>query len=240
LGSGGGGGAPKSSMVELRSQLCSQLSSQLISQLSSATARSFPDANTATTTTVSSHRVMISEPGNHLAVNAAAAAAVSLALGLSFPEVCRDVSQYKSLEMRMRVHNIPARGIVCVDDAYNASPVSVMNALQTLQDERTVKRRTVVLLGDMLELGAASQRYHEEILNACLDRGFDLIGLAGPQFSRACGTVSRKRDVTTVVKREDAEQLWEKVKDAMDPGSVVLVKGSRGMRMDSIVKRLTE
>ena len=76
---------------------------------------------------------------------------------------------------------------MCIDDAYNASPTSVRNALRTLHDGNAAGDggRTVVLLGDMLELGAASQRYHEEAVDACLDYGFDLVGLAGLEFSAA-------------------------------------------------------
>ena len=203
-------------------------------------------------------RVTISEPGVHLAANAAAAAAVATALGVSLCEACPHLSTYQSLEMRMRVHSMPSRGMVCIDDAYNASPTSVFNALRTLHEGKDEGGRTVVFLGDMLELGAASKRYHDETVDACLDFGFDLVGVAGGEFSAAVASAaSRGRDTSDVVVGEDAEGLWEKVKDdvffttadedaAGPPSSstsssssvVVLVKGSRGMKMDFVVSQL--
>lgn len=182
--------------------------------------------------------------GVHLAQNAAAAAAVAKALRLPFFEVCQDLSGYESLEMRMRVKEVSSKGITCIDDAYNASPISVMNALKTLNDAKAEGdgRRTVVMLGDMLELGSASQGFHEDIVDACLDYGFDFIGLAGPEFSCAFASVAtRRRGTVGVVVGKDARDLWEKVKGEMDcdTGMMVLVKGSRGMKMDFIVERFT-
>ena len=217
------------------------------------------------------HRVIISEPGAHLAPAAAAAACVATALNLPLSDVCQNLTAYESLEMRMRVKEVPSRGIICIDDAYNASPTSVQNALRTLRDgfkahattEGAVADedaacnqygRTVVLLGDMLELGSASGRYHEEIIDMCLSYGFDLIGLAGPEFSSAAARVAAARgtdsesestDTRVFYIGEDAKILWEKIKEDIHaaPGgsssAVVLVKGSRGMKMDYIVEQLT-
>uniref|UniRef100_A0A7S0XB89 UDP-MurNAc-pentapeptide synthetase n=1 Tax=Mantoniella antarctica TaxID=81844 RepID=A0A7S0XB89_9CHLO len=193
----------------------------------------------------SSDTVTISEPGAHLAMNAAAAAAVAAALGLPLSDVCRDLCRFESLEMRMRVIEVPARGILCLDDSYNASPASVRSALRTLHNARQGQpedtRRAVVLLGDMLELGPHSLQYHEDILDACLDHGFDLVGLVGPEYCRALASVAaRGGDVSAAVAGADAANLWEKVKGAVNSGpAVVLVKGSRGMKMDYIVQRLT-
>jgi UDP-N-acetylmuramoyl-tripeptide--D-alanyl-D-alanine ligase len=141
----------------------------------------------------------------------------------------------------MRVSRDAATEITVLDDAYNASPKSVSNAIETLRDARNRGHRTVVVLGDMLELGSASHDQHVDALTRCLDAGFDVVGVAGDAFAAAATRVAADRaDARDVVVAEDAESLWELIRDsASAKGSVVLVKGSRGMGMERIARKLT-
>ena len=185
--------------------------------------------------------VCLSEPGAHLAACAACAAAVAVSTGVPLSDVGARLAAFSSPKGRMRVSRNAATGITVLDDAYNASPKSVSNAIETLRDARDRGHRTVVVLGDMLELGSASHDLHVDALRRCLDAGFDVVGVAGDAFAAAATRVAAEReDARDVVVADDAESLWELIRDSASmKGSVVLVKGSRGMGMECIVQRLT-
>ena len=198
------------------------------------------DDDTEETETV---RVTMRAPGVHLASCAACAAAVAFALGQPPIEIADALSRHRSADGRMRATPSNAYpGVTCVDDAYNASPASVENALRTLAVERAGGRRTAALLGDMLELGDAAGDSHADALRGCLDLGFDVVGVAGPHFAAALEKLREERgDTDGVFVGEDAEALWRAVRDAATrEGTVALVKGSRGMGMDRVVRRLVE
>ena len=185
--------------------------------------------------------VCLSEPGAHLAACAACAAAIAVSTGVSLSEVGARLAAFESPKGRMRVSRDAVTEITVLDDAYNASPKSVANAIETLRDARSRGHRTVIVLGDMLELGSASHDLHVDALTRCLDAGFDVVGVAGDAFAAAATCVAADRaDARDVVVAEDAESLWELIRDsASAKGSVVLVKGSRGIGMECIVQRLT-
>jgi UDP-N-acetylmuramoyl-tripeptide--D-alanyl-D-alanine ligase len=184
--------------------------------------------------------VSLSEPGAHLAACAACAVAVAVSIGVPLVDAGKRISAFTSPEGRMRVTRGVASEITVLDDAYNASPKSVSNAFETLRVARDRGHRTVVLLGDMLELGSASHDLHVDALTQCLDFGFDVIGVAGAAFASAANRVAANRsDALRVVVAEDAEALWQKTRDSASiKGSVVLVKGSRGVGMERIARRL--
>ena len=194
-------------------------------------------------------RVALTEPGAHLAPCAAAAAAAALSLGADLgPALADAMRSYAAPAGRMRpVPAAPERypRVTCIDDAYNANPASVANALATLRAERDAGRRTAAMLGDMLELGAASREYHREVVRACLDHGFDVVGFAGEAFKAAVEDVRAEReDAARVFVADDADALWraagaEATKVDARGRAVVLVKGSRSTRMDRVVRRLT-
>lgn len=186
--------------------------------------------------------VSLCEPGAHLAACAACAAAVAVATGVPLETAGTRMSAFTSPKGRMRVCRSSASGITVLDDAYNASPKSVANALLTLRNARDRGHRTVALLGDMLELGEASHGLHIDAVTLCLDAGFGVVGVAGDAFTSAATQLAATRpDALDIVVADDVDALWENVRDvASKEGSVVLVKGSRGMGMERIVERLIE
>ena len=139
--------------------------------------------------------------------------------------------------MRMRVERLPG-GVIVLNDAYNANPDSVRAALETLA---SLPGRRIALLGDMLELGSAEARAHEEIATLAGTLGLDLVGLAGPRMAAAAPFVAMGKPgpgAGEVVVAEDAEALGQALSGRLAEGDVVLLKGSRGAGMERVLQSL--
>ncbi len=174
----------------------------------------------------------IDSPGLHLAHNACAAVAVATALRVPINEIGAALNQYKPVGMRLRVEAGPGQ-LRIINDAYNANPMSMGASLRTLSDvPRSDGVRRIALLGDMLELGPDEIPQHRAILELALSLDLDLIGLAGPRFTKAA------EDHPTVCTAPDATSLAHMVQDQLSPGDVVLLKGSRGMALERILHEL--
>lgn len=118
---------------------------------------------------------------------------------------------------------------IMVDDTYNASPDSVKAALSALKDMKTDGRR-IAVLGDMLELGPDEQRYHAELGTAVDESGVDLLITYGPLAQITGGHCS-----TETVHAESLEEITDILKSTAKPEDVVLLKGSNGMKLGSVV-----
>ncbi|MGE5508267.1 MAG: UDP-N-acetylmuramoyl-tripeptide--D-alanyl-D-alanine ligase [Chitinophagales bacterium] len=183
-----------------------------------------------------SAEVRLPVPGRHNVSNAVAAAAAGLALGLSLPEVAWGLGQASLTAMRLQLERSP-RGFLVINDAYNASPASVRSALALLVESRE-GGRVVAVLGDMLELGEISPAAHREVGRVAASLGVDRLLGVGP-LSRF--TVEGARE--SGLARADAYQSNAEALAALEglsQGDVVLVKGSRGMHMEEVVRGLLE
>jgi len=179
--------------------------------------------------------VRIPLPGRHNLSNALAAAAVAHVLGLSGREVQAGLAALHPPEQRMEVRPLPG-GATLVDDAYNANETSVAAALETLAG---VPGPRIVVLGDMFELGDASEAAHAAVGRKAAESGLDLLVGVGPwtrwtvEAARAAG-MSRH----AAVHARDHEEAAALVRPRLGPGVTVLVKGSRGMAMENVSSRL--
>ncbi len=170
-------------------------------------------------------------PGEHIALDALAAAAVGVALGLEPEAIAAGLRAWEPVGMRMRVDTLPG-GVTVLNDAYNANPASARAALQTLA---ALPGRRIALLGDMLELGSAEAEAHREVCTLAGQLGLDLVGLAGPRMGAAADAVVGAGEVLVA---GDAAGLAESLRGRLLPGDVVLVKGSRGARMERVLQQL--
>mmetsp|Transcript_12397 Transcript_12397/g.40834 ORF Transcript_12397/g.40834 Transcript_12397/m.40834 type:complete len:475 (-) Transcript_12397:1315-2739(-) len=185
--------------------------------------------------------VKLAAPGAHLGPAAAAAVAVGASLGLNLSEMASAIEAYEPIGMRLQREEIG--GLTLLNDAYNANPQSMRNALRLLAQTPCTGRR-VALLGDMLELGTSSQSEHERVLQWCAStRACDVLGLAGESFAKAARAKERSGGLEPLRARmlvlaPSAEELARRVLPCLEPGDVLLLKGSRGLRMDLIAKKL--
>jgi UDP-N-acetylmuramoyl-tripeptide--D-alanyl-D-alanine ligase len=157
----------------------------------------------------------------HQAQNAAAALLALRALGLPLPQGRVDVELSR---WRGEESPLPGGGLL-INDAYNANPASMRAALEHLAEH---EGRTVAVLGEMAELGPTSPEYHQEIGELMSDLGIDVV-LGVGELARAYGG-------EWVL---DAAKAAERAPELVQPGDVVLVKGSRAVGLEIVAETLT-
>lgn len=170
--------------------------------------------------------------GEHNAQNATAAFALAIALGYP-PEACvQGLEQARPYARRLNLVDAPG-GITVLDDCYNANPESVIAALDTVKDLADAQRgRAVAVLGDMLELGSGELDDHRRVGTHAKDR-VTLAAFFGPRSTHTQSGSGLGAHFTEV----DALVGW--LRPQLQAGDVVLVKGSRGMRLERVVDALT-
>ncbi len=166
--------------------------------------------------------------GAHQASNAAAAATVALSLGIDPDTIAEGLRNCVLPGMRMKVARV--NDVNWINDAYNASPESVMAALRWLKE--FIKAEDLVLaLGDMLELGEASGDQHQKILKLAFElfpeAGFILIG-------RELAKAGQGIKIPNSCFCENSDMAKELIKPFLNRGKTVLLKGSRGMKLEKL------
>lgn len=159
-------------------------------------------------------------------VNALAAVAAARAIGVT-PGGRIDV---RLSALRGERIDLPG-GIAVVNDCYNANPMSMRAALADL--ELATGGRRVAVLGDMLELGPAERSFHQEIGAVAFDRGVDVLVTVGPLAAEMAAAFGGEAHRTA-----DAAEAAGLVAGLVRPGDTVLVKGSRGVRLEGVAPAL--
>jgi UDP-N-acetylmuramoyl-tripeptide--D-alanyl-D-alanine ligase len=172
--------------------------------------------------------------GTHNGHNAAAAAAVGFALGLVPEEIVFGLGQAQTPGRRMRPVQMQGGGLL-IDDCYNANPSSCKAALLTLTHLVRGKGRAVAVLGDMLELGPTELDLHRDVGRFAAGAGLSLLVCFGTR-ARAIGEGAIESGILqeNVVFTDDPADAVKLVLQHRRAQDVVLVKGSRGMKMERI------
>ncbi len=188
-------------------------------------------------------RVVLQVPGSHNISNALAAAAIAHAAGIRLEVIARGLSAFLPPDRRMQILDGPA-GSRIINDTYNANPDSMKAGISTLARLGTGSR--VAVLGDMLELGMGSDILHKEIGAHIASSGIDFLGVVGDFATfTASGAREKGMDEThvRVFSGQDECLVWLDglvASGDIQSGSYVLVKGSRGMRLENLVERLVK
>ena len=173
--------------------------------------------------------------GRHSVHAALCAAAAGLILGLSWEEI---ITGLQDQTMQLRLAAVPGpRGSTILDDTYNASPASSIAALNLLAE---LSGRKVAVLGDMFELGAYTKEGHE-LVGRRAREVVELLVTVGP-LGRTIGDEAREAGMaaTAIHQVETNAEAVAVVRRLVQPGDVILIKGSRGLRMEQIVTELTQ
>jgi len=181
--------------------------------------------------------------GSHFALAAAASLTVAVECGIALDDACTAVSTAKGAARRMAVIEVPVQHLTVLDDCYNANPASMLQALKTATQVRASGERLLLVLGDMLELGTLSQIRHQEIGEAvaALTPRPDFVVAVGEDAKLIAVEVEK----TTIPVRwfATSEQAATFVQEMVSnfPGpQLLLVKGSRGIRLEEVTRRVTE
>lgn len=177
--------------------------------------------------------------GAHNGMNAAAAALAARVLGWSAAEIGEGLAHTEMPDGRLRVFWLAARGMHVIDDTYNANPSSMAAALRTLHDvapDGTARR--VAILGTMLALGAESATLHAQIGRVVAECGVHCLIAVG-EHGEAMAQAARTMGVMASA-YGDVEEAMPHIHKGVQTGDWILVKGSRGMQMERVVKSLME
>ena len=171
----------------------------------------------------------ISLNGKHNCINATMAIGIGKAFGLTMEEIQRGLE--KSQMTAMRFEKKLVGETLYINDAYNASPTSMEYSLMTF-DNLKVSRKKIAILGDMLELGEESIKFHKEILEKAIETKIDKIFLYGPLMAQGAQLVKNNNIYTFETKNDIVKAL----KEEKEP-IAVLLKGSRGMKLEEIIEQ---
>ncbi|MCA9311752.1 MAG: UDP-N-acetylmuramoyl-tripeptide--D-alanyl-D-alanine ligase, partial [Phycisphaerales bacterium] len=178
--------------------------------------------------------------GEHNALNALAAVAVGHRFGLDDDEIARGLRDVVPSDMRLQRETIA--GVDVFNDAYNASPESTVAAIRTFAALTGASRRRIVVVGDMLELGDAAPGAHREVAQAILEaEGIDAVVTVGAAALYTADELSQhwpQGRISMFQRLRDDEA--RRIATMFEDGDAVLIKGSRGMRLEQIIVALRE
>ena len=171
--------------------------------------------------------------GEHSVKNALAAFAVGTHLGLDEKTIQSGLMTYKNAPMRQQIHEM--KDFILIDDSYNSSPEAAKVSLNVLKS--VAKGKTIAVLADMLELGEKSGSEHYGVGKHLAELGIDTLIAVG-ELSRNTAKGAEENGCKEVVMFENNGQAYEYLKKMIEKECAVLVKGSRGMHTDEIVKKV--
>ena len=170
-------------------------------------------------------------------LNALAAVAVGRVMGVADSDAARGLATFEPSPMRMSLER--AGQWTVLNDAYNCNPGSLAAALEVLVDTAG-SSTSAAIVGDMLELGELSERAHRESGARAAELRVDWLFLFGSEVrALADGAVEAGMPADRVRVFGDKTALVESLVEELDESAVLLVKGSRGMRMEEVVELLT-
>jgi UDP-N-acetylmuramoyl-tripeptide--D-alanyl-D-alanine ligase len=179
----------------------------------------------------------ISEPGAHWISNGLCALTLAVLAGGNLRAGADALSQFGAIDGRgvTKAITLPGGGFfTLVDEAYNANPASMAEAIKTLSGRAGLRR--IAVLGDMLELGERENSYHAAIADDLEAAGTDLVFCSGPRMKHLWDALPPSRAGAYA---ETAIQLAPLVVKAVEAGDVLMVKGSNGSKMADVVRALS-
>ncbi|MDR0822350.1 MAG: UDP-N-acetylmuramoyl-tripeptide--D-alanyl-D-alanine ligase [Endomicrobium sp.] len=170
------------------------------------------------------------QKGETFIKNALCAGAIASGFGFSIYDIKAGIENFTPPKMRMEITTLK-NGAIIINDAYNANPSSMREAIKTICDTYTGKD-IILILGDMLELGADSPKYHKELGEFISKQKIKAAYLAGKDMSNAAESLKGQNAFYAPT----AQDLSEDLKNlSITSNTVILVKGSRGIKMETTI-----
>ena len=182
-------------------------------------------------------------PGRHNLKNALAALAVGSALGIDGDTMKDALEASRPVSMRMELTE-NEHGVVVLNDSYNANPVSMKAALEYLAlESRRRGGRLLAVLGDMLELGDYAREGHETVGSIAVREGYEKLFILGDHSSDVVrGALSEGMETSniSIYEKGTHQSLIDELVREVRSGDLVMIKGSRGMRMEQVACALLD
>jgi len=171
-------------------------------------------------------------PGKHNIYDALAAAASACAVGIKPSQIKKGLEKFKLSGKRLNI--IYSKNIKIIDDTYNANPESMAASLNVLENYPS---RRIAVLGDMFELGKIARKSHENIGRLAASLNIEALVTVGKlsKYAARSAALNGLKNVHMTGSNNEAVKVLRKIVRA---GDTILVKGSRGMRMEAIVEKL--
>ena len=176
--------------------------------------------------------VTIPTAGRHTVYDALAAYAAATRLGLDAAKAAAALADYRTTGMRQNI--VEKQGVTVIEDCYNASPDSMKAALSVLHD-LPVQGRRIALLGDMLELGDATETGHRQTGEWAAEAGVDLLIAYGP-LSTAMAEAAKAKEVS-VIHCQTAQEVVQCLQQNVNPGEALLAKASHAMGLEDVLQK---
>ena len=176
--------------------------------------------------------VTIPTAGRHTVYDALAAYAAATRLGLDASRAAAALADYRTTGMRQNI--VEKQGVTVIEDCYNASPDSMTAALSVLHD-LPVQGRRIALLGDMLELGDATETGHRQTGEWAAGAGVDLLIAYGP-LSAAMAEAAKEKEVS-VIHCQTAQEVVQCLQQNVHPGDALLAKASHAMGLEDVLQK---
>ena len=174
--------------------------------------------------------------GRYNIYNALAATAAAFSLGIKMDLIEKGLSSFKSLNMRMQLTKF-YNDIKILNDSYNASPFAVKRALETLVEVAQTNRK-IAILGDMLELGEKAEFYHRAIGKDVAKLSIDILisfGEKGKIIAQSAKDEGMEEDCVFSFNKNEKKILIKKLSSLVKPKDIILLKGSRELKMEEIL-----
>lgn len=171
--------------------------------------------------------------GRHNVYNALAAISVGLVLGFSADEIQQGLDNLEATKMRFELKKV--KGYNVINDAYNASPMSMSAAINTVAE--LTSGRKIAVVGDMLELGDFAVSAHKKVGQELAAKKFTAVITRG-KMGEYIAKGAREGGIAMVYACDSHEQAADRLKEILLPNDTILFKGSRGMQMDKIIDLL--
>jgi len=175
-------------------------------------------------------RISLPSLGLHNLFNALAAASVGVLMGLDFEDIKNGLESYQPTKMRMQT--ITINDVKFINDAYNSNPVSLKAAIDVFVS-LICEGKKIAVLADMLELGEDSEELHRQVGRDIPSNKIDVLITVGDKAEQiATESTIPKHNIFVCATNDEAA---EKLREIAEPEDTVLLKGSRGMKLEEVI-----
>jgi UDP-N-acetylmuramoyl-tripeptide--D-alanyl-D-alanine ligase len=187
---------------------------------------------------IEKHQMEINLPilGKQFVQNALAATACVWSMGISQAKIKQGLESFSRGGHRMKV-STGKSGVIVIDDSYNNNPAAAREALEILKRVGEGKKK-VFVFADMLELGTEAQKYHQEFGELVGGSGLDLFIGIGPLTKKAVEKAAQKTGYKNALWVDSKSKVLPHLFPYLNPQSLIMIKGSRAMGLDSLVPQL--